>query len=233
MSDRLYGDPGALRQFWGIIYKDLLVEWRSRARLNAVLSFGMLTLLLFSFAVGPNQKFLSQVAPGFLWLSVLLSSVLSLGESMRAESEHGAMDGLRLLPVRPASLYLGKACANMLFLGGLSVILVPVAVALYDAKIVMGIGHLAVILGLGVGAISAPGTLYSVITTYARARDILLPLLLFPILIPSLLAAVKATTLVMQGDAMGELSSWTTLLVLFNLVYWLLCTVLFGRVIEP
>lgn len=221
------------QQFLGIIYKDVLLEWRDRARLNAVLFFALLTLLLFSFAVGPQYAVLVKVAPGFLWLAILLASVLSLGESMRAENDHGALEGLRLLPVQPAWLFLGKAVANVLFLLGLSCVLVPVAMALYGVSVPMGFGHLAVVLLLGVGGISAPGTLYAVIATFARARDILLPLLLFPILVPGLLAAVKATAVVMQGDAMGEWSSWVTLLVAFNLVYWLMCTLLFGKVIEP
>ena len=224
---------GFWRQLLGILHKDLLLEWRSRARLNAVVFFGMLTLLLFSFAVGPNQAILTRIAPGFLWLAILLASVLSLGESMRQELDNSALEGLCLLPIDARALFLGKAGANVLLLTGLSIVLVPLSVALYGVEIKMGGMSLLTILLLGAGAISAPGTLYAAIATYARARDILLPLLLFPILIPGLLAAVKATAAVYQGDPMGELSSWVSLLVAFNIVYWLLCMLLFGRVIEP
>jgi heme exporter protein B len=225
--------PGMGAQCAGIIYKDLLLEWRGRARLNAVVFFAVLTLLLFSFAVGPQHALLVRLAPGFLWLAILLASVLSLGESMRQESEHASLEGLRLIPVEPRAIYLGKALANVLFLVGLGIILVPITVALYGTGVALGVPTLIGVIVLGVGAISAPGTLYAAIATYARARDILLPLLLFPILVPGLLAAVKATAAVMLGDPMGELASWVSLLAAFNLIYWILCMLLFGRVIEP
>lgn len=220
-------------QVRGMVYKDVLLEWRSRARLHAVAYFAALILLLFSFAVGPQSVLLARLAPGFLWLAVLLASVLSLGESMRVESEHGALEGLRLLPVHPAAIFLGKTIVNALFLWILALMLVPLGGALYGLHVVLGIPHLVLTLLLGAMAISAPGTLYAVITTHARARDILLPLLLFPVLIPGLLAAVKATAAIMQGDPMGEWPAWTSLLVAFNAVYWSLCTALFGRAIEP
>ena len=226
-------EPALGRQIVGVVRKDLAIEWRSRARLNAVVSFGVLVLLLFSFAVGPQSQLLERLAPGFLWLAILLSSVLSLGESMRIESDNAAWEGLRLLPVRPAALFLGKTLVNALFLLLLALMLVPVTVALYGAHLVLGPGRLFLTLVVGVAAISAPGTLYTVITTSARARDILLPLLLFPILIPGLLAAVKATAAVMQGDIMGEWNAWMGLLVAFNVAYWSVSTLLFGRVIEP
>ena len=234
------GDPGALGRrsvsfataTWHIIRKDLLLEWRGRARINATLFFAVMTLLLFSFAVGPDTTILAKNAAGYLWLAVLLASVLSLGESFRIENENGALEGLRLIPVDPRAIFLGKAVANLVLLLGLSLILVPVTIALYGATLNAGIGRAIFILILGCGAISAPGTLYAAIASQARARDVLLPLLLFPILVPALVGAVKATQLVFQGDPMGQLNSWTTLLVVFNVMYWLLCLVLFGRVVE-
>ena len=110
--------------------------------------------------------------------------------------------------------------------------LLPLAVGLYGAELNLGLGRALFVLFLGCAAISAPGTLYAAISAQARARDVLLPLLLFPILVPALVGAVKATELVLQGDPMGQLNTWTTLLIVFNVMYWLLCLVLFGRVIE-
>ncbi|KAK1548274.1 hypothetical protein Q3G72_009771 [Acer saccharum] len=229
--------PGAaggsfVRQLFAVMEKDARLEWRARARLNAVLCFAVLSLFLFSFAVGPQQVLLSRLAPGFLWLALLLSSVLSLGESMRQDIEHDALEGQLLLGVDPMALFLGKAIANTIFLWGLGLLLVPVAVALYDAPVRLGLWRLGGALLLGAGAISAPGTLYAALASYARARDMLLPLLLFPILIPGLLAAVKATGVIMLGDPMQECGSWLGLLAAFNVMYWGLCTVLFGRVVD-
>jgi heme exporter protein B len=223
---------GLFAATWAIMRKDLLLEWRGRAHVNATIFFAVLTLLLFSFAVGPYHNVLAQNAPGYLWLSILLSSVLSLGESQRIESENAAFEGLRLLSVKPTAVFLGKALVNTLFLLILGVLLVPIAVALYNVTIAMSVASLIATLALGCAAISAPGTLYAAIAVQARARDVVLPLLLFPILVPGLLAAVKATTLIVQGDPMAQLPSWTFLLVSFNLVYWILCALMFGRVME-
>ena len=224
--------PGVLKTAWGIIKKDLLLEWRGRARINATVFFAILTLLLFSFAMGPNHKLLVQTAPGFLWLAIFLSSIMSLSESMRLESENDALEGLRLLAVWPVSIFWGKAVVNALFLIALSMILVPVGMAIYGVELQLSIGCLISIFVIGCLGISAPGTLYSAITIQARARDVLLPLLLFPILIPVLLAAVKSTSLVIQGDPMDQLSGWLTLLAGFTAVYWAICSLLFHRVVE-
>ena len=223
---------GVWRAIGLVIQKDAIVEWRSRARLNATIFFAVMTLLLFSFAVGPHQALLSRNAPGFFWLAIFLASVLSLGESMRLESENDALDGLRLLPIDPLAIFLGKAAVNTTFLFGLGVIILPLALAIYDAELKLGVTALLSVLFLGAAAVSAPGTLYAALAVQAKARDVLLPLLLFPILVPGLLASVKATALVFEGDPMNQLASWRTLLIVFDLTYWLLCSLLFGRVIE-
>lgn len=216
----------------GIIRKDLLLEWRGRARLNATIFFALMTLLLFSFATGAGHQTMTQNAAGYLWLAVLLSSVLSLGESFRLEADNAALEGLRLLPVDPMAVFLGKAIANTLLLFVLTVMLVPACIALYSVEITGNLGHAALIIFMGCAAISAPGTLYAAIANQARARDVLLPLLLFPILVPALVGSVKATGLIFEGDPQGRLGAWTVLLVVFNVMYWLICLLLFGRVVE-
>jgi heme exporter protein B len=232
MSHQARPPIGFLRTTSVVVRKDLLLEWRGRARLNATVFFAGLTLLLFSFAVGPQHAMLSRLAPGFIWLSVMLASVLNLSESMRVEAENAAMEGLRLAPLDPRGIFLGKALVNAVFLWALGVVLVPLAVALYGAQITLGLPRLVLVLMLGTFAISAPGTLYAAIASQARSRDLLLPLLLFPILVPGLLAAVKATSLLFLGDPMAQLHGWLTLLLGFNIMYWVLAGLLFEKVIE-
>jgi heme exporter protein B len=215
-----------------IVRKDLLLEWRGRTRVNATVFFAVMTLLLFSFAVGPHQTMLTRNAPGFLWLSIFLASVLSLGESMRLENDNDALDGLRLLPIAPPAIFAAKAIVNTVFLFALGLIVTPLALALYDTGLALGVAPMLAVLFLGAAAVSAPGTVHATLAVKTRAKDVLLPLLLFPVLVPGLLAAVKATTLVMAGDPMGQLNSWLLLLGVFNLIYWLLCGALFGRVLE-
>lgn len=220
------------RTAWVLLGKDLLIEWRTKARLNALVFFALATLLLFSFALGPDTKLLERNAGGYLWLALLFASTLSLGESFRVEAENLCLDGLRLAPADARAIFLAKAAGNALLLAVLGAVLVPVMVALYGVKLVLGVGDLALVLVLGCMALAAPGTVYAAIAHHARARDVLLPLLLFPLVVPALLAAAKATGLVLQGDPMHQLRSWYGLLTGFNLIYWGLGFVLFPRVIE-
>jgi heme exporter protein B len=215
-----------------LLRKDLLIEWRTRARLNAIIFFALATLLMFSFALGPDTKLLEKNAGGYFWLAILFASVLSLGESFRVEAENACMDGVRLAPADARAIFLSKAVGNTLLLTALGALLVPVMVALYGVRVVTGFGDLGLILLLGSLALSAPGTVYAAISSNARARDVLLPLLLFPLVIPALLSAAKATTLVLQGDPMNQLGSWLGLLGGFNLIYWGVGFLLFPRIIE-
>ena len=218
-------------QLLAALSKDALLQWRTRAHVVATFVFGAAALLLFSFATGPDTTSLRAHAGGFLWLALLLCSTLTLAESYDAEMEQRALEGLLLLPVSPVALYYGKALANWLQLALLGTALVPVMVVLYDAPVTRLPGLVGVIL-LGTAGLSAPGTLYAAMTAQARARQALLPLLLFPLVVPALLASVQSTSLVLRGDPMGQLLSWTALLVCFDVIYWALCGLLFGRVVE-
>jgi len=211
--------------------KDLLLQWRTRMEAVAVFAFGATALLLFSFAVGPSASALRQHAAGFLWLGLLLSSTLTLADSFHSEMEQRALEGLLLLPASPRALYYAKALANAIQLVFLGVGLVPVMVVLYDAGTLRLAGLLGIIV-LGAAGLSAPGTLYAAMTSQARARQTLLPLLLFPLVVPVLLASVKATSLLLLGDPMGQVRSWATLLLAFNAIHWSLGGLLFARVVE-
>jgi heme exporter protein B len=211
--------------------KELLLQWRSRGQVMAVFVFGAATLLLFSFGIGPSAEALRTYSAGFLWLGLLLSSTLTLSESFHAEMENRAMEGLLLLPSNPRALYYGKAVANWIQLALLGVALVPVMVVLYDAGTTALLKLLGIIL-LGTAGLSAPGTLYAAMTAQMKSKQTLLPLLLFPLIVPALLASVKATSLAILGDPMDQSKSWIALLGAFDLIYWSLCGLLYDRVIE-
>ncbi len=213
------------------IRKEVLLQWRTKSEMVAVFVFGSASLLLFSFAVGPVAEALRQFSAGFLWLALLLSSTLTLSESFHTEMEHRALEGLLLLPASPRDFYYGKALANWLRLFVLGVALVPVMIVLYDAG-TLRIAQLLLVIALGAAGLSAPGTLYAAMTAQLRAKQTLLPLLLFPLIVPALLASVKATSLLLLGDPMGQARSWILLLIAFDAIYWSLCGLLFGRVVE-
>lgn len=222
-----------LRQVAAVLFKDLLLGWRGRVRFVSVVLFGVVTLLLFSFALGPDSQALRAGAAGFLVLALLLSSTLSLSESFRLEQEDQAMEGLLLAPIDPVALFYGKALANTAFLLLLAPILAPAAVALYSlTPTVGGLVRLAALWALVAGGLSAPGTLYAAMTSRTRSEDVLLPLLLYPLVVPVLLAAVKGLDLVLNGDPMRQLGGWSQLLAAFNLIYWALGGLLFSRALE-
>lgn len=222
-----------LRQIGRIAAKDLRLGWRGRSRGAGVVLFGLVVLVLFSFAVGPDGEALRGGASGFLTLALLLSSVLALNESHRQESEDGGLAALLLRPVDPLALFYGKALAATAGLLALAPVLVPAAVVLYDwtpsAEGLAGLAGLWVLVAAG---LAAPGTLYAAISGPTRAQDVALPLLLFPLVVPVLLGSVKAMDLVISGDPMRQLGPWTLLLAGFCAIYWAVCGALYAYVVE-
>lgn len=221
-----------LKAAWLVLLKDWQIEWRTKARLTALVFFSLSTLLLFSFAMGPDTEALRRHAPGYLWLALFFASVLSLGESFRVESENQALLGLVLTPVEPRAVFLGKVFGNASLLFGLSLLLLPVSVALYDINLSKSPATLLAALMLGSIGISAPGIVYSAISASARARDVMLPLLLFPVLVPLLLASVNATRFSLGPDPQDQLASWLKLLAAFDLIYLSVGFLVFPKVAE-
>ncbi|MCB9727462.1 MAG: heme exporter protein CcmB [Deltaproteobacteria bacterium] len=221
-----------LSQTAGVLRKDLLLDWRSRGRALSVFAFAVTTLLLFSFASGADVADPGPMVGAWLWLALLFASVLALAESFRVETEDGGLEQLRLLPVDPRALFFGKAIANALLLLALGLLIFPLCLGLFRAHVEGSWPALVGTVALGAAGLAGPGTVYAAMTAQARGKDVMLPLLLFPLVVPVLVAAVKATTLCLGRDAMNQLPSWLGLLAIFDVVYWSLCPVLFGRVLE-
>ena len=211
--------------------KELLLHWRGRSHLVATFGFGASALFLFSFSASPDAADLRRHAAGFLWLALLLASTLTLAEGFHREVENRALEGLLLLPASPAALFYAKAVANTAQLTLLGIALLPVMIGLYDAGSDRPLA-LAGVIVLGAAGLAAPGTLYAGMSAQTRGGQLLLPLLLFPLVLPALVAATNASNLLILGDPFGQLGSWVTLLVGFNVLYWLVCGLMFGRVVE-
>jgi heme exporter protein B len=221
-----------VRTFLALLHKDLLVGWRGRVRLVGLGTYALTLLLLFSFAVGPDTMALRDHASAYLWLAIMSSSTLLLAQSFQQEVEAGAIEGLILLPVPPPALYYAKALANLLLLLFLAMVMLPVSVVLFDLHAVESLLLLLLVIGLGSAGIVAPGTLYAAMTARLSSQQVVLPLLLFPLVVPPILAAVKATDLVLEGDPMNQLGAWIGLLVAFDAIYWSLSGLLFGKVLD-
>ncbi|MBT3219739.1 MAG: transcriptional regulator [Proteobacteria bacterium] len=214
-----------------VLQKELLLEWRQRARISGLFFFALAVVVMVAFA-SPTEGILKQSAGGTLWIALLLASTRSLDQSYVVEMENGALEGLILWPVDGVSLFFGKALANMAVLIIVAVAVTPLLIAMYDAPLKGNLWLGPLFLVLGTAALAAPGTLYGLITAQSRGSSVLLPMLLFPLVIPAILAAAKGTTLVMHGDAMGQAWSWLGLLLAFAILHWSLSGLFFAQILE-
>jgi len=201
-----------------IARKDALSELRGRQASGSTLFFAALVLLLFGFALGPDSRRLTDAAPGLLWLAIVFGGLLTVARLHQVEVEDGAMEQLALYPVDRRAIYLGKALAGAVAMLALGAVMLPVVAVLYAIPI--GAAWLPLLATVALGAIgfAAVGTAYAGLTVRLRAREVMLPLLMLPIVAPLLLAAVKATTASLNGDPFGELGAWLQLLAGFDIV---------------
>jgi len=221
-----------LSRVGAIVWKDLTAERRTKANFNAVVFLAGLILLLFGFALGPDHDALRNVAGGVLWLTVLFSGVLSFNRSYEQELENGALELLLLYPGDRRSIFLGKLVANLAFVLLVQVVMVPAAALLYDIPVWSVMGPLALVLFLGTFGFVTLGTFYAAMASRLRAREVLLPLLLFPMLIPLLVGAVQATGAILTGDVMESAGTWIRLLVVFDVIFFIGALYAFEHVIE-
>lgn len=215
-----------------IVWKDLTAERRTKANFNAVVFLAGLILLLFGFALGPDQAALREVAGGVLWLTVLFSGVLSFNRSYEQELENGALELLLLYPGDRKSIFLGKLLANLTFVLLVEAVLIPAAAILYDIPVWGVMLPLSAVLLLGTIGFVTLGTFYSAMASRLRAREVLLPLLLFPMLIPLLIAAVQATGAILAGDILDVRGAWVSVLVIFDVIFFVGALFAFEHVIE-
>lgn len=198
--------------------KDALAELRGRDATGTTVFFGAIVLLLFGFALGPDQRRLAEAAPGLLWLGIVFAGLLAVGRLHEAETDDGALEQLALYPVARHALYAGKAIAGFGAMLVLGAVLLPVVAILYGIDVVAAGPALLLILVLGAAGFAAVATCYAALTVRMRSREVLLPLLVLPVVAPLLLAAVKATAAALAGDPLGELGAWLQLLAGFDVL---------------
>ena len=225
-------NPGNIvKQIVGVLRKEMLLEWRQRSRISGLFFFALAIVLMVAFA-SPSETVLKQFTGGVLWVGLLMASTRSLDQSYQVEFEHGAMEGLLLWPVDPVAIYYGKAIANTLILITVALFLLPLLIAIYDSPVQGELSNLLAAVVLGSAAIAAPGTLYGLITAQARGSSVLLPLLLFPLVVPAVLAASKLSTLAFETDPMSQSMSWIKVLVAYNALHWTISGLLYGKILE-
>ena len=221
-----------LRRIGAVAWKDLTAERRTKATFNAVAFVAVLTLLLFGFALGPDTAALSEAAAGMIWLTILFSGVLAFNRSYQLELEAGALEALLLYPGDRRSIFLGKLLANLAFVFLVELLILPAAAALYHVPLAAGGGRLVLVVASGTLGFVTLGTFYAALASRVRAREVLLPLLLFPMLSPLLVAATEATAALLQGDPLGRAGAWLRLLVAFDVIFLTACFLGFEYVLE-
>jgi heme exporter protein B len=213
-----------------IVWKDLTTEYRSREMLSAMLVFSLLVILLFNFALELDAATRANVTSGVLWTAFIFAGTLGLNRSMAVEKDRGCLDGLLLAPVDRTAIYFGKAIGNLFFMLVVAAIVLPVFTILYNVNLLRLDLLLVVLLG-SIGYV-AVGTLLAAMSVQTRTRDVLLPILLFPVIIPVLVAAVKASSGFLQGLEMNEIQPWLTLLVTYDIIFTAVAFMVFGYVVE-
>jgi heme exporter protein B len=213
-----------------IVWKDLAAEFRSRELLSAMLVFALLVILIFNFALELDAKTRSTVTAGVLWVTFAFAGTLGLTRSLAVEKDRGCMDGLLLAPVDRSAIYFGKVIGNLIFMLIIEAIVLPVYSILYNINL-FNLGLIFVIVLGSVGYVTV-GTLLATMAVQTRTRDILLPILLFPVEIPVFIAAIKASTGFLQGIDMVEIMPWINLLLVYDVIFTAIAFMLFDFVVE-
>ena len=219
-----------LKAIAALVWKDLAGEWRSREMLSAMLVFALLVILIFNFALELDTAARASVTAGVLWATFVFAGTLGLNRSMALEKDRGCLDGLLLAPVDRSAIYFGKAIVNLVVMWVTAAIVLPVFSLLYNVNL-FNPGLLLVIV-LGTVGYVAVGTLLSAMSVQTRTRDVLLPILLFPVALPVLVAAVKASSGFLQNLGMAEIQPWLSLLVVYDIIFTAIAFMVFDYIVE-
>jgi heme exporter protein B len=214
-----------------ITRKDLLQELRSKAVTVATLFFAAVVIVILAFALGSNRDLMTLAAPGVMWVALAFAGVISAAQSYQNELEESAYEQLLLFPIPRASIFLGKLLANWLYMTLLGLIIVPVTAIFFNVTLTR-LPWLFLIIVLGTLGFALVATFYAALTANLRARESLLPVLMFPVVVPVVQAAVLATAEIVQGGDSSFVVARVQLLLAFDLVYFVVCTALFHFVTE-
>ena len=213
-----------------ILWKDILSEFRSRETIVSVLVFSILVIVIFNFTFEPGSRIFELIAPGVLWVAFTFAGMLSLNRSFAQDMEKGCLEGLVLCPIDRVAIYIGKMLGCLVFMLVIEAIVLPIFLVLFDLPLFipeLGLFVLAATIGF-----AAVGTVFSALAVHTKAREIMLPLLFFPITIPIIIAAVKGSELALSGASWSEMTSWLTIIVAFDVIFIVLSSFIFEYVLE-
>src|SRR5436190_5285438 len=210
--------------------KDIRLEWRSKDAINAMLFFALLVVVIFSFSFDPTAEESRRIAGGLIWVGFLFAAVVALNQTWAREIRNQVLDAYRVSPAPANPLFLAKALGNFVFVSVLEAVMTPLFIAFYKLSAVGPGWELIPITILGTWALVVNGTFFAAISLRTRSREIMLPLLLFPLSIPALIGMVNATTAVLTGETSARF--WIALLLAYDVVFTVACLLLFETVLE-
>ena len=210
--------------------KDLRLEWRSKDAINAMLFFALLVVVVFSFSFDPNAEESRQIAGGLIWVAFLFAAVVALNQTWARELRNQVLDAYRVSPAPGNSLFLAKAIGNFVFVGVLEALMTPLFIVFYQLRAVGPGWQLVPVAVLGTWALVVNGTFFAAVSIRTRSREIMLPLLLFPISIPAIIAMVNATTAILTGEL--SIRVWIVLLATYDVVFTIACLLFFEMVLH-
>lgn len=211
-----------------ILWKDVLQETRSKDIVVSVLVFALLVIVVFNFAISPTPQTVTVVAPGILWIAITFGGVLGLNRSFALEKDGGNIHGLMMAPVGRDVIFFGKMLGNFLFMLVVEILVFPVFAVMYNFSLLMpGLIPIALLATLGIATV---GTVFSAMAVNTRSREVMLPVLFFPVAVPVIVAAVEASAAVIQGDA--GFSRWLPFMAVFDIIFLVVGPVAFQSVIE-
>ncbi len=222
--------PGTLPILRATLAKDLRLEWRSKDAINSMLFFALLVVVIFSFSFELTAEESRRIAGGLVWVALLFAAVVALNQTWARELRNQALDAYRVSPAPADSLFLAKAVANFLFVILLQALMTPLFVVFYNLRSVGPVYELVIAMVLGTWALVGNGTFFAAMSLRTRSREVMLPLLLFPISVPALLAMVSATTATLTGESSPRLA--LVFLAVYDIVFTILGTSLFETVLH-
>ena len=210
--------------------KDLRLEWRSKDAINSMLFFALLVVVIFSFSFDPTAEESRHIAGGIVWVAFLFAAVVALNQTWARELRNQVLDAYRVSPAPANALFISKAVGNFIFVAVLEMLMAPLFMVFYNLRSIGPAYELAVVAVLATWALVANGTFFAAMSIRTRSREVMLPLILFPISIPALLAMVSATTAILTGE--GAARFWVVLLVVYDVVFTTVCLLLFETVLH-
>ncbi len=221
-----------VHKIWAIFRKDMLIELRTKDSLNAMLFFGIVVLVIFNFALESVRDTIREAVPGVLWVAFAFSGTLGLNRMFAAEKENRCLQGLLMLPIDRGILFIGKMLAATVFMLITEVVVFVMCLVFYNLTVWQEVPYLAVVFLIGTLGFTAVGTLLAAIAANTRMREVLLPLILFPVILPVLVNAVEATGIILNTIDYGALKLPLTIMSVFTVVFATVSYLLFDFVLE-